>query len=116
MRRSNWTPSIVPTDDQTVYLVLDDFGSIGRAWRETDVATAADLETIINLLLAGEYNDPVRIAGFNTAEGWSVDASELVAEEVRRRCNFKAMDLPSNLEGFMQRHEHRADRSQLKLV
>jgi hypothetical protein len=27
MRRSNWTPSIVPkSDDQTVYLVVDDFG------------------------------------------------------------------------------------------
>ena len=29
MRRSNWTPSIVPNDnDQTVYLVADDFGKI----------------------------------------------------------------------------------------
>ena len=37
MRRSNWTPSIVPGGyDQTVYLVTDDFGRIGRAWREAD--------------------------------------------------------------------------------
>jgi hypothetical protein len=47
MRRSNWTPSIVPNgNDQTVYLVADDFGKNGRAWRETDCDTA-DLETII---------------------------------------------------------------------
>jgi hypothetical protein len=47
MRKSNWTPSIVPNgNDQTVYLVADDFGKHGTAWRETDVETA-DLETVI---------------------------------------------------------------------
>jgi hypothetical protein len=40
MRRSNWTPSIVPdADDQNVYLVVDDFGRHGRCYRETDVET-----------------------------------------------------------------------------
>jgi hypothetical protein len=35
MRRSNWTPAIVPNEaDKTVYLVADDFGKTGRAWRE----------------------------------------------------------------------------------
>ena len=30
----NWTPSIVSNgDDETVYLVLDDFGDLGRCWR-----------------------------------------------------------------------------------
>ena len=43
----NWTPSIVPSDDQTVYLVVDDFGKHGRAWRETDVEQT-DLETVIS--------------------------------------------------------------------
>ena len=38
MRRSNWTPSIVPKgSDQTVYLVVDDLGQQGRVYRETDV-------------------------------------------------------------------------------
>ena len=47
MRRSSWTPSIVPNDnDETVYLVADDFGRLGRAWRETDYE-ATDLETVI---------------------------------------------------------------------
>ena len=46
MRRSSWTPSIVPNDnDETVYLVADDFGRLGRAWRETDYG-ATDLETV----------------------------------------------------------------------
>ena len=47
MRRSNWTPSIVPnSNDQTVYLVADDFGKSGRAWVEADYETA-DLEAVI---------------------------------------------------------------------
>jgi hypothetical protein len=53
---SSWTPSIVPADDQTVYLVMDDFGRHGRAWRETDVEKI-DLETIIMDLLRGEYSN-----------------------------------------------------------
>jgi hypothetical protein len=40
MCRSNWTPSIVPkSDDQTVYLVVDDLGRNGRVWREADEET-----------------------------------------------------------------------------
>jgi hypothetical protein len=46
--RTPWTPSVVPrdADDHNVYLVLEDFGRRGRAWREADVK-ATDLETII---------------------------------------------------------------------
>ncbi|WP_283842702.1 hypothetical protein [Bradyrhizobium sp. JYMT SZCCT0428] len=40
MRTSNWTPSIVPDDqDQTIYMVANDFGKIGRAWVEADYET-----------------------------------------------------------------------------
>jgi hypothetical protein len=81
----NWTPSIVPRgDDETVYLVADDFGHHGRCWRVTDIETTA-LETVITDLLDGQYNNPVRVIGFNTAERWSRDVSEDVAHEIRRR-------------------------------
>ena len=60
MRQSRWTPSIVPADELTVYLVADDFGRAGSAWRETDMETA-DLETVIQDLLAGEYGRPIRV-------------------------------------------------------
>ena len=43
--------------DETVYLVTDDFGDLGRVWRETDVETA-DLETVIKDLLDGQCNNP----------------------------------------------------------
>ena len=87
MRKSDWTPSIIPGDnDQTVYLVAEDFGKLGCAWREADYE-ATDLETVILDLLSGQYNNPVRIVAFNTAERWSEDVSQDVAHELRRRCH-----------------------------
>jgi hypothetical protein len=60
MSRTGWTPSIVPNgDDQNVYIVLDDFGRNGRAYRETDVERA-DLEAVIMDMLEGEYKNRPR--------------------------------------------------------
>src|SRR5258707_4952635 len=102
MRTSDRSPSIVPPgNDQDVYLVLDDFGGrIGQAWRETN-ADATRLETVVADLLDGQYSNPVRVVGFNTAEGRSRDVSEDVARELRRRCAEEARDLPSSLEEFV---------------
>jgi len=86
----------------------------GTAWRETDVEET-DLETIIKGLLEGQYSNPVRVVGFNTASGWARDISEDVAYELRHRCDLKGTDVPAHLEGFLDRHEHR-DRAQLRLV
>jgi hypothetical protein len=59
--RQSWTPSIVPNGangaDQTVYLVLDDFGRLGRAYPETD-PERADLETVIADLMSGQFSQP----------------------------------------------------------
>jgi hypothetical protein len=81
------SPSIVPTGgDQDIYLVLDNFGHrLGRAWVETDEEDA-DLDTVLRHLSEGQYSNPVRIVSFNTAEGWSRDASDDVADELRQRC------------------------------
>ena len=112
--RRNWTPSIVPKgDDQNVYLVVDDFGRNGRSYRETDVETA-DLETVIVDLLDGHYNNPVRVVAFNTAEGWSQDVSEDIAQELRRRCDLQLSDVPTSIQDFVEQHE-RYDRQQLTL-
>ena len=80
------SPPIAPhaPPHQDTYLVLDDFGRIGRAWRET-AEEATDRETVIRNLIAGEYSNPIRIVGFNTAEGWSRDVTVDIADEVRRR-------------------------------
>jgi hypothetical protein len=114
MRRSNWTPSIVPNDDDhTVYLVAEDFGRSGRAWRETDY-DATDLETVIQDLLNDQYRNPIRVVAFNAAERWSEDISGEVARELRRRCVLQMRDLPASLSDFVEHHEG-ADRRQLTL-
>jgi hypothetical protein len=96
--------------------VVDDFGRYGRAYRETDVEKA-DLETVIIDLLDGQYNNPIRIIGFNTAEGRSQDVSADVADELRRRCDLQLRDIPSSILDFVERHAGQVDRQlALRLV
>jgi hypothetical protein len=103
MRRS-WTPSIVPSgQDQTVYIVVDDFGPLGRSYRETPVEEG-DLETTITDLMSGQYSDPVRIVAFNTVECWAEDVSEDFARKIMRRLDLAGADLPPSLETFIERH------------
>ena len=79
------SPSIVPEDtNRDVYLVLDDFGRLGRAWREADEAGTSRATLVLNLL-DGQYENPVRIIAFNTVEGWSRDVTVDIADELRRR-------------------------------
>ena len=105
MRDTDWTPSIVPGDeDRDTCLVVNDFGRRGRAWCETDVE-AADLETVIQDLLDGQYWHPVRVVSFNTGEGWARDISADVAEELGRRCDLQMRDIPSNILDFIERYE-----------
>jgi hypothetical protein len=93
MHRPDWTPSIVLSDgDETVYLVADDFGHIGRAWREADYE-ATDLETVIQDLLADQYNDPIRVVAFNTGQRCTMDVSADVTAELRRRRDLQLREL-----------------------
>jgi hypothetical protein len=95
--------------------VLNDFGKRSRSYLETDEETA-DLETVITGMLSGEYSSPARVVAFNTAEGWSHDVSEDIADEIRRRCDLQGTETPPHLEGFFDQHESRIDRMQLRLV
>jgi hypothetical protein len=117
MRKPHWTPSIIPgDDDKTVYLIAEDFEKLGRAWREADYE-ATDLETVIQDLLSGQYNNPIRVVAFNTAERWSEDVSQDVACELRRRCDLQQSDLPSSIKDFVERQEGAAWRQlTLRLV
>jgi hypothetical protein len=115
MRKSNWTPSIVPReDDQNVYLVVDDLGKLGRVWREASVEDT-DLETIILDMLEGQYKDPARVVSFNTAEKWSQDVSADVAQELQRRCDLQMRDVPFFLQEFVDRYQGRYRDIQLPL-
>jgi hypothetical protein len=68
------------SQDATIYLVLEDFGSLGQAYRETD-PRQADRQTVLSNLLSGEYRRPVRIVAFNTTEGWARDVTADLAGE-----------------------------------
>lgn len=99
------SPSIVPEIDRDVCLVLDDFGrTLGRAWRETNVHDA-NFESVIADLLDGEYTNPICVIAFNTTKGSSHDISEVVAIEVRTRCEHQGRELPESLQHFVERHE-----------
>jgi hypothetical protein len=85
-----------------VYIVLDHFGRLGSAYRETD-EEQADLENIINKMLHGEYNDPKRLVAFNTAEKWSSDFSD-VAWEILRRVSSQGLVLAASTRSFCEFH------------
>jgi hypothetical protein len=115
MRRSNWTPSIVPRgDDQNVYLVADDLGRTGRIWSEADFERT-DLEAVVLDLLEGQYKNPIRVVSFNTAGHWSQDVSADIAQELRRRCDLQQRDVPFFLQDFVDRYEGRYHDVQLPL-
>jgi hypothetical protein len=116
MRNFGLTPSIVPDDEgQDVYIVLDNFGRPGRAYRETDVERA-DLETVIIGMLEGQYQNPIRVVSFNTSDGWSQDVSADVAQEVRHRCDLQMRDVPSHLQDFVERYDRLDQQLTLRLA
>jgi hypothetical protein len=112
MRQSGWAPSIAPHDAQGVYLVIDDLGRLGRVWREADYEKT-NLETVIQDLLDGQYDNPIGVFGFNAAEGWARDVSGDVARELRLRCDLDLRDIPDTIKDFVERYE--GDRRQLTL-
>jgi hypothetical protein len=103
------SPSIVPHGaDQDIYLVLDDFGGrLGCAWRETDEEHTGR-EALVRDLMDGQYSHPVRIAAFNTTEGWSRDASEEVALELVRKAAAEDREISETLQEFIETHLGRA--------
>ena len=108
-------PSIVPTDrlDRDIYLVLEEFRK-GAAWRETD-EDGSDFKTVIEDLLSGQFERPVRVVAFNAADGWSRDASEEVAQELERRALNDGTEVSRGMQDFIESHLGRAIGLQLAL-
>jgi hypothetical protein len=101
------SPSIAPNGvERDIYLVLDDFGRHGRAWRETDEAGTIRA-TLVRNLLEGQYENPVRIVAFNTAEGWSRDVTVDIADELRRRY-VEYDEVPKEVLEFMEANQRRS--------
>ena len=100
MQRQVGLPPSAP--DRTVYLVLDDFGKLGSAYRETDPANA-NLETIVADLLSGQYSHPLGVVAFNTAQGWSRDVTGEVARELLARTAVLNDELAPHVREFLDR-------------
>jgi hypothetical protein len=96
------SPSIIPNDrlDREIYLVLERFRE-GAAWRETDEADT-DLSTVVEDLLTGRYELPLRIVVFNAVQRWSRDASGEIAEELDRRISAEGRGVSEALQEFVE--------------
>jgi hypothetical protein len=100
-------PALVPFGaDQTVYLAIDSFGR-GNRYRETEIERP-DIEAIISDLLAGQFNEPVRVMAFNTLEHWMRDLSREVAAEIQARCDIENIPVPEHVRDFVERYTRQA--------
>jgi hypothetical protein len=70
-----------PQFDVTVHVVLDDFGNSGRTYRET-AEGAADFNTVVDDLMAGQFNNPVRVIAFNISDGSRKEISRSPVQHV----------------------------------
>ena len=88
--------------DVTVYIVLNDFGPLGRSYAETDEAEA-DESAIIENILSGQYSHPLRVNSFNTAEGWSRDVTEDIARAVLSKAQSERRSISIAAQEFLVR-------------
>ncbi|WP_161533764.1 hypothetical protein [Bradyrhizobium sp. LCT2] len=100
MPRPGVPSTVVPYGaDQTLFVVID------RRDEATEIRVErSDLETTIGELVAGYFNDPIKVISFNTLEHWMKDISTDVAGEIRARCDIDGVTLPDYLSDFVESH------------
>ena len=74
-------------------------GSIARPTKRQPAAS-----DVIDDLLTGQFNNPLRVIAFNTAEGWSRDVSEDIAWELTRRVAADQKPLTAPTRSFVEFH------------
>jgi hypothetical protein len=85
--------------DQTLFVVVD------RRDEKTEIRIERnDLDATIGELVAGCFNDPIKVISFNTLEHWMKDISTDVAGEIRARCDLYGIELPDYLSDFVESH------------
>ena len=85
--------------DQTLFVVID------RLDEATEIRIErSDLEATIGELVAGCFNDPIKVISFNTLEHWMKDISTDVAGEIRARCDIDGMTMRDYLSDFVESH------------
>jgi hypothetical protein len=62
-----------------VHMVLDDFGKLGRAWREMDEQKTSK-QDVVHEIIDGVYNRPIKIVAFDLEDPvWVRDVTEDIA-------------------------------------
>ena len=92
-----------PSDGATVYIVLEDFGKLGRAYRATAETEANEWTTIDNFL-SGQYWRPVRVVAFNTDDHSSWDVSEDIAHAVAKWATLQSRQLSEGTRRFLEEY------------
>jgi hypothetical protein len=100
-------PSLVPSLNEDVHFVLCAFGRAGLAYVETDPAEG-DATTVVQNLLHGQYERPLRVLALNADEGWSRDVSEAIAAKVRDVAAHEGRELTSGTLAFIEDYIGRA--------
>ena len=62
------------------------------------------LTDTISELVAGCFNDPIKVISFNTLEHWMKDISTEIAGEIQARCDIDGVTLPDYLSDFVESH------------
>jgi hypothetical protein len=96
-------PSLVPFFNEDLHFVLCDFGRAGLAYVETDPAEA-DATTVVQNLLHGQYERPLRVLALNADEGWAHDVSEAIAGKVRDVAEQEGRELTTGTTAFIEDH------------
>ena len=65
-------------------------------------------------LLDGQYESPIRIVAFNTAQGWWRDVTKDVANELLEICSERG-EIPGSIADFIREHASRQIGRQLRL-
>jgi hypothetical protein len=65
-------------------------------------------------MLDGQYEDVVRIIAFNTAQGWSRDVTENIANELRETCSERG-EMPVSIQDFIREQASLRAARQLRL-
>lgn len=94
-------PAVPYGADQTVYLVVDSFGSRAAVYREAEFERA-DAETVVADMLSGQFNNPVGVIAYNTLEHWTEDVSASVAAEIQSRCDMDGEPVPEHVRDFVK--------------
>jgi hypothetical protein len=102
MRAVRSSSIVLGRPGDVVYLVLDDFGPIGQAYRDADPGED-DEDAIVGNLLSGPYSNPQRVVAFSLMEDWARDVTAGVALKVLDRALGEGLTLPRPTQELVER-------------